>query len=116
MAANASTPLLGDRGMVYTVDERERENSRVSAAESQLTALAEELGMKADALSTASTERDKDSTTTRRSRRNGPIEHVVTITREQLEDLQVALETTSDLIRQVGMNSVELEELNRQRR
>lgn len=116
MAANARTPLLGDRQMVYAIDEQEREDSRVSTAESQMTALAEELGMKADALSAASTERDKDSTASRRSRRNGPTEHVVTITREQLDDLQIALETTSDLIRQVGMNSVELEALSRQRR
>ena len=116
MAANARTPLLGDREMVYTIDEREQEDSRVSTAESRMTALAEELGLKADALSAASTERDKDSTVSRRSRRNGLTEHVVTITREQLEDLQTALETTSDLIRQVGMDSVELEALSRQRR
>lgn len=89
MAADARTPLLGDREMVYTIDELEQEDSGVSTA---------------------------DSTASRRSRRNGPTEHVVTITREQLEDLQIALETTSDLIRQVGMDSVELEALSRQRR
>lgn len=116
MAADARTPLLGDREMVYTIDELEQEDSGVSTAESHMTALAEELGLKADALSSASTERDKDSTASRRSRRNGPTEHVVTITREQLEDLQIALETTSDFIRQVGMDSVELEALSRQRR
>ena len=115
MDANTRTPLLRDREMIYTVDERDREDSsRVSTADSQLTALAEELGMKADALSGASSERDKDGTSSRR--RNGPVEAVVTITREQLEELQTALETTSDLIRQVGMNSVEFDALNRRRR
>lgn len=115
MDANTRTPLLRDREMIYTVDERDgEESSRVSTADSQLTALAEELGMKADALSGASSERDKDGTSSRR--RNGPTEAVVTITREQLEELQTALETTSDLIRQVGMNSVEFDALNRRRR
>ena len=115
MAANHRTPLLGDRKLNYTTEERDREDSRVSTADvSQLTALAEELGLKADALSDASIERDKDSDSNRR--RNGPVEHVVTITRDQLEDLQNALETTSDLIRQVGMNSIELEALSRQRK
>lgn len=99
--------------MNYTTEERDQEDSGVSMADSQLTALAEELGLKADALSGASMERDKDSDSSRR--RNGPVEHVVTITRDQLEDLQNALETTSDLIRQVGMNSIELETLSRQR-
>ena len=115
MDANTRTPLLRDREMIYSVDERDREDSsRVSTADSQLTALAEELGMKADALSGASSERDKDGVSSRR--RNGPAEAVVTITREQLEELQTALETTSDLIRQVGMNSVEFDALNRRRR
>ena len=115
MDANTRTPLLRDREMIYTVDERDgEESSRVSTADSQLTALAEELGMRADALSGASSERDKDGTSSRR--RNGPTEAVVTITREQLEELQTALETTSDLIRQVGMNSVEFDALNRRRR
>lgn len=119
MSANIRTPLLGDREMNYTVQDREQEDSRVSNADSQLAALADELGMSPDAFSGASTERDRvldrDNALSRR-RRNGPDEAVVTITHEQLEELQTALETTTDLIRQVGMNSVELEALSRRRR
>ena len=114
MSANIRTPLLGDREMNYTLEEKQREDNRVSTADSQLTALADELGMSPDALSGTSTERDRDNASSRR--RNGPSEAVVTITQEQLEELQTALETTTDLIRQVGMNSVELEALSRRRR
>lgn len=116
MAANARTPLLADREIVYSIGEQDREDSRVSTADSpdsQMTALAEELGLKADAFSGASTEGDKNSASSRR--RNGRIDPVVTITREHLEELQTALETTSDLIRQCGLNSVELEALSRRR-
>jgi len=114
MAANARTPLLADREIAYSIEERDREDSRVSTADSQMTALAEELGLKADVWSGASTEGDKKSASSRR--RNGRIDPVVTITREHLEELQTALETTSDLIRQCGLNSVELEALSRRRK
>ena len=117
MAANTSPPLLADRDLFYTMGEREdreREESGVSTAESQLTALAEELGLKADALSGASTERGKGTASSRR--RNGHSDPVVTIAQEQLDELQAALENTIDLIRQVGMNSVELEALRVRRR
>ena len=111
MAANDRTPLLGDKPLVYTEDEQDQYASRISSADSQLTALAEELGFRADALSKDSTEiRDKDSSFWRK--RNGP---VVTVTREQLDELQTALENTSDLLRQVSMNSLEFEALSKQR-
>ncbi|KAL9971112.1 hypothetical protein ACROYT_G023599 [Oculina patagonica] len=107
MSANARTPLLANQEKIYTIDELER--PREDSTDSQLTALADQLGMQADAFSGASTERDNNNT----PKRDDP---VITIGREQLEELITSLDTTRDLLRQVGMNSVELENLTRRRR
>ena len=107
MSADVRTPLLANRETICTIDEHER--PRVDRTDSQLTALADQLGMQADAFSGSSTERDNNNT----PKRDDP---VVTISREQLEELLTALDTTRDLVRQVGMNSVELENLTRRRR
>ena len=54
---------------------------------------------------------DKDNSSGRRF--NAP---VITISREQLDELRSALENASDLLREVGMNSVELDAQRRQSR
>ena len=107
MSADDRTPLLANRDTIYTINEQER--LRGDSTDSQLTALADELGMQADAFSGASTERDNNNT----PKRDDP---VITISREHLEELLTSLDTTRDLLRQVGMNSVELENLARRRR
>ena len=106
MSVDSRTPLLTDREKIY---------SREDSTDSQLTALADQLGMQADAFSGASSERENNNAPKRE--RYGPInDSVVTISHEQLEELLTALDSTSDLIKQVGMNSVELENLTRRRR
>lgn len=114
MAANSTTPLLRDSERMYSVDD-DTERLRQDSTDSQLTALADELGMQPDAFSRASSaERGKDNAYRReRSRYKDP---VVNISYEQLEELLTALDSTSDMLRQVGLNSVELENLTRQRR
>ena len=107
MSADIRTPLLADQEKIYTMDELERR--RESYKDSELTALADQLGVPADAFSGASTERDHVHNPPRRE------DPVVTINREQLDELLTALDTTRDLLRQVGMNSVELEHLTRRR-
>lgn len=118
MSVDARTPLLADRERFYSSGEHElhdHERRREDSTDSQLTALADQLGFQADAFSGTSTERENDNRSKRG--RHGPInDSVVTISHEQLEELLTALESTSDLIKQVGMNSVELENLTRRRR
>ena len=118
MSVDARTPLLTDRERIHSFGERElhnHERRREDSTDSQLTALADQLGFQADAFSGTSTERENNNPSKRG--RHGPInDSVVTISHEQLEELLTALETTSDLIKQVGMNSVELDNLTRRRR
>lgn len=113
MSAGTRTPLLTNPERMYTTGEDDHERLRGDSTDSQLTALADHLGLQPDALSGTSSERE---TRTKRGR-NGPInDAVVTVSHEQLEELLTALDTTSDLIKQVGMNSLELENLTRRRR
>lgn len=113
MSVDTRTPLLADREKIYSIGEHER--LREDSTDSQLTAFADQLGMQADAFSGASSERENNNVPKRE--RNGPVnDSVVTISHDQLEELLTALETTSDLIKQVGMNSMELENLTRRRR
>lgn len=114
MSVDARTPLLADRERVYSFGEHDHER-RGDSTDSQLTALADQLGFQADAFSGTSSERENNNPSKRG--RHGPInDSVVTISHEQLDELLTALETTSDLIKQVGMNSVELDNLTRRRR
>lgn len=115
MAANTRTPLLAHREKVYTVNEHEEKRDRDDSTDSQLTTLADYLGMQPDSLSCGtSSERDRENTSKRE--RSAPYDPVVTISHEQLEELLTAMDTTSDLLRQVGMSSVDLENLTRRRR
>ena len=115
MSVDTRTPLLTDRERIYSYGEHDHERRREDSTDSQLTALADQLGFQADAFSGTSSERENNNPSKRG--RDGPInDSVVTISHEQLEELLTALETTSDLIKQVGMNSVELENLTRRRR
>ena len=115
MSADTRTPLLTDREKIYSVDEHDHERLREDSTDSELTAFADQLGLQPDAFSGTSSERENNNPSKRR--RQGPInESVVTISHEQLEELLTALDTTRDLIRQVGMNSVELDNLTRRRR
>jgi len=113
MSVDTRTPLLTDREKIYSVGEPDHEILREDSTDSQLTALADQLGLQPDGFSGTSSERGNPS----RRVRNGPMnDAVVTVSHEQLEELLTALDTTRDLIRQVGMNSVELENLTRRRR
>lgn len=113
MSVDTRTPFLTNPERMYTTGEDDHERLRGDSTDSQLTALADHLGLQPDAFSGTSSERE---TRTKRGR-NGPInDAVVTVSHEQLEELLTALDTTSDLIKQVGMNSVELENLTRRRR
>ena len=113
MFANTRTPLLTDRERIHSVGEHDR--LREDSTDSQLTALADQLGLQPDAFSGTSSEREHNNPPKRG--RSGPInDSVVTISHEQLDELLTALDATSDLIKQVGMNSVELENLTRRRR
>jgi len=115
MSVDTRTPLLTDRENMYSVGDQDHERLRKDSTDSQLTALADQLGLQPDAFSGTSSERENNNPSKRG--RNGPVnDSVVTISHEQLDELLTALETTSDLIKQVGMNSVELENLTRRRR
>ena len=115
MSADTRTPLLTDREKIYSVGDQDHEMLREDSTDSQLTALADQLGLQPDAFSATSSERENNNPSKRV--RYGPInDSVVTISQEQLEELLTALDTTRDMIRQVGMNSVELENLTRRRR
>lgn len=109
MASNQRTPLLGDQPLSYAKGEQDHlQANGVNSAGSQFTALADELGVStADALSRGSL----DSSLGRRF--NTP---VITIAREQLDELRSALENATDLLREVSMNSIELDGLCKQRR
>ena len=115
MSADTRTPLLTDGEKIYSVGDQDHEMLREDSTDSQLTALADQLGLQPDAFSATSSERENNNPSKRV--RYGPInDSVVTISHEQLEELLTALDTTRDMIRQVGMNSVELENLTRRRR
>lgn len=114
MAANPRTPLLGDQPLSHITREQDHHQANgVNSAASQFTAFADELGdSAANASSRGSLEvADKDNSSGRRF--NSP---VITISREQLDELRSALENASELLREVSMNSVELEARSRQSR
>ena len=114
MAANPRTPLLGDQPLSHITREQDHPQANgVNSAASQFTTFADELGDSvANASSRGSLEAaDKDNSSGRRF--NAP---VITIAREQLDELRSALENASDLLREVSMNSVELDAQRRQSR
>ncbi|XP_074625222.1 uncharacterized protein LOC141883593 isoform X2 [Acropora palmata] len=113
MAANPRTPLLGDQPLSYINREQDHHQPNgVNSAASQFTAFADELGDSvANASSRGSLEvANKDNSS---GRRGSP---VITISREQLDELRSALENATDLLREVNMNSVELDTRSRQSR
>ena len=114
MAANPRTPLLGDQPLSHITREQDHHQANgVNSAASQFTAFADELGDSvANASSRGSLEvADKDNSSGRRF--NAP---VITISREQLDELRSALENASELLHEVSMNSVELAARSRQSR
>lgn len=113
MAARITTPLLEDRERIYTTGETGGPHE--ASTDSRLLSLADKLGMQPDALSqSSSAEREKGNDYERDRRLHR--DPVVNISFEQLEELLTALDSTSDMLRQIGLNSVELESLTRQRR
>lgn len=113
MATRITTPLLKDRERIYSTEETG--GPQETSTDSRFLSLADQLGVQPDALSrSSSAEREKENDYERDRRRHK--DPVVNISFEQLEELLTALDSTSDMLRQVGLNSVELESLTRQRR
>ena len=113
MATRITTPLLKDSERIYSTEETG--GPQETSTDSRFLSLADQLGVQPDALSrSSSAEREKENDHERDRRRHK--DPVVNISFEQLEELLTALDSTSDMLRQVGLNSVELESLTRQRR